>query len=327
MFAYGPAFVFGLILVAQAQPGASSLPPVTIPNCIVSLIDDVDVPAQAEGVLQSSIPLLTESGEYLLRDGQPQYQPFRVREGMSVQAGQGLALVDDSEAWKTYLAALARLEGAEREAGNDVAVRAAEKAWEVSKVEVRQAEEANRRAPGSVPYLELNRLYLQRDQLELQKQKAEHDLELARMGVKIRRAEADGAWLALHRRVIRAPVSGMVVEVYRDLGEWVKPGDAVVRIVRMDRMRIEGYLAAGEVLPSEIADQPVRVQVSLRGTGGAKDPQPAVFMGQVVFVSPVVEAGGRYLVWAEVENRQEGGMWVLRPGLTAEMTIARKPSR
>ena len=45
------------------------------------------------------------------------------------------------------------------------------------------------------------------------------------------------------------------------------------------------------------------------------------FTGKVVFVSPLVSVGGNYDVFAEVNNRQEDGQWVLRPGLEATMTI------
>jgi len=47
----------------------------------------------------------------------------------------------------------------------------------------------------------------------------------------------------------------------------------------------------------------------------------ARFAGKVVFISPLVQAGDKYRVRAEVENRTEGGTPVLRPGMTATMTI------
>jgi hypothetical protein len=45
------------------------------------------------------------------------------------------------------------------------------------------------------------------------------------------------------------------------------------------------------------------------------------FTGKIIYISPLVQAGGEYRVWAEVSNRQENGQWLLRPGLNAEMTI------
>jgi hypothetical protein len=40
-----------------------------------------------------------------------------------------------------------------------------------------------------------------------------------------------------------------------------------------------------------------------------------------VFISPLVQAGDKYRVRAEVENRTEAGAPLLRPGMTATMTI------
>ena len=41
-----------------------------------------------------------------------------------------------------------------------------------------------------------------------------------------------------------------------------------------------------------------------------------------VAASPLVTAGNKYRVRAEVVNRTEKGQWLLRPGMTAAMTIA-----
>jgi len=47
----------------------------------------------------------------------------------------------------------------------------------------------------------------------------------------------------------------------------------------------------------------------------------ARFSGDVVFVSPLVQAGDKYRVRVEVENRAENGSPLLRPGMTATMTL------
>jgi macrolide-specific efflux system membrane fusion protein len=98
-------------------------------------------------------------------------------------------------------------------------------------------------------------------------------------------------------------------------GEWVEPGNEVLRLVRLDRLRIEGFLNASDFSPSEVSNRPVRVTVEL--ARGRKE----TFQGKIVFVNPLVQAGGVYRVWAEVVNRMENNQWLLRPGLLAEMTI------
>jgi hypothetical protein len=92
----------------------------------------------------------------------------------------------------------------------------------------------------------------------------------------------------------------------------------VVQIVRVDRLRVEGFVSADQYSPAEIDERPVLVEAVL--AHGEK----VQFQGKIVFVSPIDQPGGEYLVWAEVDNRQAGGHWLLRPGTTATMTIETK---
>jgi hypothetical protein len=50
----------------------------------------------------------------------------------------------------------------------------------------------------------------------------------------------------------------------------------------------------------------------------------AEFTGKVVFVNPIIEASGNYRVWAEVDNRQQQGHWLLQPGMEAQVTLQLK---
>src|SRR5207253_10136605 len=96
----------------------------------------------------------------------------------------------------------------------------------------------------------------------------------------------------------------------------VAAGETVLQVIRIDRLRVEGFLNATEVGPEEVANRPVAVEVQIAGGRTAR------FTGKVVFISPLVQAGDKYRVRAEVENRTEAGTPVLRPGMTATMTIA-----
>ena len=90
-----------------------------------------------------------------------------------------------------------------------------------------------------------------------------------------------------------------------------------MRLMRLDLLRVEGLLDAKEYRPSELQDRPVQVVVTL--PHGQKES----FSGKVVFVKPMVE-GRKFAVRAEVQNRREGGFWILCPGQTADMTIQLK---
>jgi hypothetical protein len=64
-----------------------------------------------------------------------------------------------------------------------------------------------------------------------------------------------------------------------------------------------------------VLEQPVVVEVRLsRG-------RVEQFQGKIEYVSQIVDVGGNYTVWAEVENRMDKGHWLLRPGLKADMEI------
>ena len=64
-----------------------------------------------------------------------------------------------------------------------------------------------------------------------------------------------------------------------------------------------------------MAGRPVAVDVQMVGGKTVR------FTGDVVFISPLVQAGDKYRVRAEVENRTDGGSPLLRPGMTATMAI------
>jgi multidrug efflux pump subunit AcrA (membrane-fusion protein) len=104
----------------------------------------------------------------------------------------------------------------------------------------------------------------------------------------------------------------MVVEVLRRRGEWVQPGDTVVRIVRLDKLRAEGFLPAKHASLDLVGSQ-VRLKVA------SPDNKPLEFTGHIVFVNPEIDPlNSQVRVWAEVENPD----LKLRPGMQATIMIA-----
>jgi len=142
-------------------------------------------------------------------------------------------------------------------------------------------------------------------------------LQIAAINVDVRKAELDAARLDEAFRKIVAPWDGEVVRRMREEGEWVKPGDPVVRLVEMDRLVIEPFLDAAKLAPAEVDQRPVSVQVEL--PHGEKVP----FEGKVASVSPEVETGGRFSVRIEIANQRDpkSGYWLLRPGMIAQIQI------
>ena len=149
--------------------------------------------------------------------------------------------------------------------------------------------------------------------LEIDKSKLEQ--RVAYMAALVKHAELKGTDEQIMRRQIVAPIDGEVLAVNRQVGEWVNPGDVVCRVIRMDKLHAEGFLSAADYNPEEIVGQPIVVEVE-RARG-----QRVQLPGKITFVSPQVQAGNKYRVRAEIENRQAEKQWLLRPGMTASVTI------
>ena len=108
-----------------------------------------------------------------------------------------------------------------------------------------------------------------------------------------------------------SPVNGVVVEILKHPGEWVEPGEKVLRIVSIDRLRAEGLVHVSK-LPANLVGAPVTISVELPDKGAT------TFKGKVVFVSPEISpVNGQARVWAEIDNSSG----LLRPGLRPQMKI------
>jgi len=285
-----------LLGIALATAAPATAETIKLPNCLVSLIEEVQVPSEEAGVLVE----------------------LAVREGQQVKVGDPLGRVDETHAQMQYKVAQFDLQVAKEEASNDIHVRYAAASAKVSEAEYLQAKEANERVSGAVSQAEMRRLKLKWRETLLSIEQAQTRLRVNALKARVSEAEVEAAAENVRRRRMTSPLDGVVVTLHRHAGEWVQPGDKVMHIVRVDRLRVEGFLNAGNISPGEVAGQPVTVRVTL--ARGRKES----FAGKVVFVNPLVQAGGNYSVWAEVVNRQEKGQWLLRDGLKAEMTIQLK---
>ena len=209
---------------------------------------------------------------------------------------------------------------AEEKAKSTVDIRYATKASEVAKKEWEKSLEANRSTKGSVSDVEVERQRLTYERGVLEIERAKSEQKIAGFTADAKKVEIDAAVEAVKRREIRSPVDGEIVQVHLHRGEWVKPGDPVLHVVQLDRLKVEGYPDFAQFAPAQIIDRPVIVEAMLQGS-------KVNFKGQITFVSPLIEGNGdsaSYRVKAEVENRKEDGQWLLRPGMFVDMKIQAK---
>jgi RND family efflux transporter MFP subunit len=279
------------IVVAQVQSlstvGAAE--PIVIDSALLRLTQQIDVPARAQGQLAS----------------------MRVAEGDKVQQGAPLAQIDDTEAQLLQKKAALELDLQKAKVSNDVAIRTAQKTIEFHRAERDRLQQAATRLPGSISASELAEHKFSTVQAELKLEDAQHDHQVDLQTMALKSVEVELGKHNIEIRRITAPVNGVVVEILKHQGEWVEPGEKVLRIVSIDKLRAEGLVHVSK-LPANLVGAPVQISVDLPDKGAT------TFKGKVTFVSPEISpVNGQARVWAEIDNSSG----LLRPGLRPKMKI------
>ncbi len=288
----GPA-MFGLSLAAllwlpAGSSQAETPSPVKINSVYIKLLDEVHVPALESGPLTHA-PILA---------------------GESVERDQLLARVDDTSARLTLERKQLDLERIRRQSENDLSVRLAAKNLEAARLELKRGVESRSRHAKSVSQTEMDELRLAADRAALEWEQAQFELRELQLAVAAGENEVLLAEHAVARRRIVAPFAGTIVERLLQRGEWVESGQAVYRLVRMDRLRAEGVVNASQIDESFVGRE-IRVTVELSA-------QSVTVNGKLTYISPEVEpVTNQVRVWAEIDNR----LRALRPGMQAEMTF------
>ncbi len=233
------------------------------------------------------------------------------KEGATVAEGELLAQFDDREAKLVRDRAETEVDVARALAENDITVRYAKLSAAVATAELKRALESNTTFPKSVSETEIDRLRLLADKAALEIEQAGIDLQQAKLSLQVKQHDLTRANLALERRMIVAPFPGMVVQWKKQRGEWVEPGTPVMRLVRLNRLRAEAFVAS-ERLPANLVGRSATLVVE------SSDKVVGNYKGKLVFVSPEIDpVNYQVRVWAEIDNSDLR----LRPGQTATLLI------
>jgi multidrug efflux pump subunit AcrA (membrane-fusion protein) len=285
-------------LHAQSSEPESSVvsepPPVTVAveGAILKTIESTAVAAQVSGVLQS----------------------LNVREGSRVHQGEELARIRDVTVRLQLERTQTALEVARKKQDSDIDEQIANKNREVAFNEHQRALDANAQVRNVYPPSEMDRLKLVLDRSMLEERRAAYLREIAKLESSLAEVEVQQSQELLLRHRIIAPCAGMVVAVEKRVGEWVEPGTVVVKIVEIDRLRVEGFVNAADTNPSWIGSK-ASVRVEIAGNTYETD-------GELVFISPDANpVNGQVRVFIEVDNRDQK----LRPGLRPTVHLQGKP--
>ena len=220
---------------------------------------------------------------------------------------------------------------ADRKAENDVSVQASKKAELVAQNELKRATEARRQFFDSVSQSEIDNLRLSYERTVLETKQAEfervidglqaeaeaeaansHQLGVDRYTLELAQAKVEQrvqklqaqlqmhqlklAELALSLQVIQSPINGVVVERYRNLGDWVKAGEPLIRVIRLDRLRAEGFITTDQLDGVAVGQKvQLKIQRSAKNTVQRE--------GVVKFISRELEpVSGEIRFWVEFDN-------------------------
>lgn len=238
-------------------------------------------------------------GAFVLIQAGGRIQESYVRPGDRVKAGQVIGRIHDKDA-------KAEVEFRRAQAESDIEVRVCEAKYALSLTKLKRAEVLYQRGVITPEELQLQ---------QVEAKAAELDVEQARRNRTMaeyqrRRAEAE-----LHTREFVSPHDGIVVEVYKDVGESVTVNEAVYRVVSVDRLRVIGSL---DIQDAWRVRKGWRVRVIPDVAGVELPIEHRHFPGRVVFVDSLIDPKTRTCkIIAEVDNRD----LLLRSGLEAWMEI------
>lgn len=274
----------------------------------IELISDESVPSEpvvVEGVrlmLVHNVPVAAREAGIVTA--------LPLTEGDEVRTQQVVVQLDQNIYEAQLESAVQQSLIAKKESTNDIDVRYAKKSASVNQKVLARSAQAARQYNKSVSRTELERLQLELERSKLSTEQAAHSQEVKQLTCELRNAECQLAEIRLDERAIKSPVDGQIAELLVQVGQHVASGQSVARVISLDKLKIEAYVASDEV--NDISKgQSASIEATLNN-------QTLRSSGTVRFVSPEIDPlNGDVRVIIEVDNQERK----LKPGMMVELTI------
>ncbi len=281
-----------VLLTAFIPPNSVWAEGVVVEDAQVSLIQNTFVAAPISGVVAA----------------------VKTHEGATASSGDVLVALDDDQARTELEAATAAFDAARLESDNDVDARYATRTLEVRKKELEQSLEANAGLAGVISETEIETQRLVVDQARLAIEQAMHQQNVAAARAVEKQAAVKMAKAKVDKHLVRAPVTGAVVEVVVEPGEWVEVGKPIVRLISLNPIRVECFIDGHKHGP-ELTGRRVEFYIENRPTQSS---DATKLVGEVAFVSPELNPiTGEVRLWATVENPDRA----VRAGMKGRLVI------
>ena len=165
--------------------------------------------------------------------------------------------------------------------------------------------------------MEMRRVELETDQaaanLDLQKYNL---YDVKTKDFEVREAELERTKVQTDLRQLVANIDGIIVDIKAAEGAWVREGEPVIKIYKLDTLLAQVQIDATRYSQADVDNKQASIRVVLANN------KVETFQGTVVFCNPEIEAGQTFNAFIEIQNRQVGNYWLLLPGyVTADITI------
>ena len=281
--------LLGVMLFLGSLREVPAQSPVPVSRGQITIIQEVQVPALETGVVSI----------------------INVRPGQRVESGELLGSLDDTEARLALKRGDLEAAIAKQQAGSSIHIEVAEKAFQVSLADLRRGEEAVARYPRALSVTEMDRLKFSADQAKLKIAQAREVQQTARLQLELKQNESDIARRNVERHQFVSPLAGVVADVNLEESEWVESGTPVFRVLRLDRLRCEGFISVTQAAMVSVG-QAVRITVKVT------EKKSIQVEGELAYISHEIDKFKKDVrVAAEFDNVR----LAVRQGMPAEMEI------
>jgi len=265
---------------------------VFVNNAVVYFPDDSTVAAQADGII---VKMLVDDGSMVKLDS-----PLLDIDGRTAAAEVEMAKQE--------------MEAADVKAKNDSNLEYSKKALEVAKQDVQISQ--NLFEKSAEDFSVLVKKQLERDKAFFQVNVSEMEKERDAADYSVKAAKYGASQIQLELRKIVASRGGMVSEITKRQGDWVRAGEPILRLTSLEKIRIKGI--------AEVYDSPhlllysaARVIISIApGKSETID-------GSVSYVAPRSMGANKYQIYVDLPNRlTPDGQYLFREGMTATIEVA-----
>jgi len=235
-----------------------------------------------------------------------------VRENDSVAANQVIAKLDSKIAELEENAAGLQKQVATSEALDESEIRLAEAFVEETKLQADQYEEMA--AKGNASRGELKQRQLAAEQAKVRLGQSKTAKQQRELKSKLAQSAFVLSQQKVERLTLRSPIAGTVIRIDHRAGEWVQTGTTVLKIIRLDEVRIDCFVHIDQIDPSSLVGKSVKV-LSKRGIN------ELLFAGRISSYDPEVTGAGQVRVHATVQNQKQAEHWLLLPGMSVSMQL------